>query len=108
MSIKSKTVKYGDAVLVEITGFDGYFADKDGNLYSSHNKHQIKMIKKLSQYYTSCGVLAVKVKRNGKYNNHSVVRLLALAFLGAPPTPRSKAKLVMPDMPIMASNVRWA
>lgn len=107
IKLKNKTISFLGTTLHQIHGFPEYYADKDGNIYSEKGRGKFPSIRKLSPYFTSCGVLAVKIQRNGKYNNFSVVRLIALAFLGAPPSPTSKAKLVMDDMPIMASNVRW-
>ncbi len=96
------SVKY---LLVSIPNFSGYFADVDGNIYSTKRGS----MKKLSPRLHKNGYLVVLLTVNGKHSTQYVHRLVALAFHGEPTDP----KMIVCHGPdhtktnCEADNLRW-
>lgn len=69
--------------IVRIPGFDDYFISEEGKVFS--NKTKVLVLMKL---FTRTGYTSVTLTQKGKYKVYSVHRLVALAFLWEPPTPK--------------------
>ena len=68
-----------------IPGFDGYFADTDGHIWSIRPRFKTKE-RRLKPSRNSGGYSLVGLYKNGVLSSHSVHRLVLLAFCGNPPT----------------------
>ncbi len=73
--------------LLPITGFPGYFASKEGNIYSAWTNNGIKEGKrhKISPRKWKNGYVGLQVRvANQTYLNTSIHRLICIAFHGVP------------------------
>lgn len=74
--------------LVPVPGIADLFADSSGNIYSARRKlHRMSPTTDRDGYLRVCVTISV-----GKYRSIGVHRLVAMAFHGAPPTPRHEAR----------------
>lgn len=66
-----------------IPGFDGYFADEDGNIWSHKQRFKRKRVKKLTPCFDRNGYKFVRLCLLGKASTKRVHNLVALAYYGA-------------------------
>lgn len=92
-----------------IPGFKDYFASPDGHIYSKAKKFGKVPANymKMTPFINQGGQLVVSLKLKDGAVKIRLARLIALTFLGDPPSPGAKAKLIMPDLPPAANNVTW-
>lgn len=75
---ESKIIEYK---VKEIDGFNGYFVDTDGNVFSEKKHCHYHKVKLKPQLSTNKKYLIIGLIRNGKHNTKLVHKLVAEAFI---------------------------
>jgi hypothetical protein len=86
LKIKRKNTMYE---LKEIPGFEDYFIDNDGNVFSNKLITKSKIKRNFKQLKTQMfnGYKIIGLVKDGSRNSYFVHRLVALTFLGEPSSP---------------------
>jgi hypothetical protein len=77
-----KEAFYSKTMLKPIPTFDGYFADENGNIYSTKRHRKPKKLKK---YVSSTGANIICLRSNGKNQWVAVAPLILTAFISPRP-----------------------
>lgn len=71
-----------------IPGYEGYYEASDlGRIRTLPRSFRKSFVRVLKPWTKPCGHLMVALSVNGRLRSHDVHRLVALTFLGAPPSP---------------------
>ncbi len=71
------------ATLSPVPEMEGYFADRDGNIYSTLSRWG-EPLRKLTAFADTHGYLKLKIKRDGRLKKTAVHKMVCLVFHGQP------------------------
>lgn len=101
-----------EVIWKDIPGFDGkYQASSDGRI-RSFARGTTKILTPESRHKGARGakgsvVGIVRLRTHGKQLCHSVQRLMAITFIGPPPTEEHICKMINPNAELTVDNIHW-